>query len=218
MDLELSIIALSIAIFAALLACLDFGYTGRLDARRQLSVQEANAIGTAYLRVDLLPEASQPPIRKLFREYLESRLKVKAYLSDDAALEKQLAHSADLQQVIWSNVVTEAQKDPSGNAARLLLPALNEMIDVTTSRYIAMHTHLPTLVFALLVGVALLSSLLAGHAMAKRGRRSWLHMLLYAGIVALTLYVVLDLENPRVGLIRLDAADKAMTDLLQSIR
>ena len=126
MDLQLSIIALSVATFAGLLACLEVGYrhgkrrlrespesaqegtgaieaavfgllglllalslsgtTGRLDARRQLIVQEANAIGTAYLRVDLLPESSQPAIRRMFREYVEARLAVKNFLFDEAAL------------------------------------------------------------------------------------------------------------------------------------
>lgn len=101
---------------------------------------------------------------------------------------------------------------------RLLLPAVNEMIDVTTSRTIALHSHLPRLIFALLISVALLSGLLAGYAMAKRKSRSWLHMLLYAVVVAITIYAVLDLEYPRFGLIRLDAADNALMELRQSIR
>jgi ABC-type glycerol-3-phosphate transport system permease component len=213
--------AIEAAVFGLLgllLALSLSGTTSRLDARRQLIVQEANAIGTAYLRIDLLPESGQAAVRDLFREYLRARLALTQNLTDEAAIEKQLERSADLQQVIWSRVVVEAQKDPSGNAARLLLPAVNEMIDVTTARAIARHTHLPVLVFVLLVGVALLSALMAGYAMARRRKRSWLHMALYSSVIALTIYVLLDLENPRVGLIRLDAADKAMTDLLQSVR
>jgi len=98
------------------------------------------------------------------------------------------------------------------------LPALNQMIDINTTRTIALHTHLPTLIFALLVCVALLSGLLAGFAMAERRTRSWLHMLLYAAVISLTIYAVLDLEYPRFGLIRLQSADQALKDLRDSIR
>jgi hypothetical protein len=69
-----------------------------------------------------------------------------------------------------------------------------------------------------LLGVALLSSLLAGYAMAIRKDRSWLHLLLYAFVVAFTVYALLDLEDPRSGLIRLDAAERALTELRDSIR
>ncbi|MBZ5649506.1 MAG: hypothetical protein LAO18_03345 [Acidobacteriia bacterium] len=101
--------------------------------------------------------------------------------------------------------------------ARLLLPALNDMIDVTTSRTIALHTHLPPLIFGLSISVALLSGLLAGYDMAKAKGRSWLHVLLYAVVIAITIYTVLDLDNPRFGLIRLDAADNALIQLRDSI-
>jgi uncharacterized membrane protein YfcA len=77
---------------------------------------------------------------------------------------------------------------------------------------------LPDVIIALLIGVSLLSGLVAGYAMAKRMSRSWLHMALYASIVAVTLYVVLDLEYPRFGLIRIESADQALTGLRDSIR
>jgi hypothetical protein len=82
----------------------------------------------------------------------------------------------------------------------------------------ALRTHLPSLIFALLIVLALLSGLLAGYAMAQRQGRSWLHVLTYSAVIAVTVHVVLDLDNPRSGLIRLDAADKALVRLRDSIR
>jgi hypothetical protein len=209
------------AIFALLGLLLGFSFAGatsRLDAKRQLIVQEANAIGTAYLRLDELPAAEQPEMRHLFRQYLNARLRVYQALPDLKASEQQLAQAGELQQEIWSKAVTGSREDSTQNAARLLLPALNEMIDVTTSRTIALHTRLPALIFALLVAVALLSGLLAGYAMATRQGRSRLHMLIYAGVIALTVYVVLDLDDPRAGFIRLDTAENALVQLRDSIR
>lgn len=206
------------ALLGLLLAFSLSGATSRLDNRRQLIIQEANAVGTAYLRLDLLPPAEQPVMRQLFRDYLDTRLRVYQLIADEAASNQEQAKAVELQRDIWSRAVAASTGSPDQSTELLLLPALNEMIDVTTSRAIALTTHLPAPIVQLLVIMALMSGLAAGYAMAKRGRRSWIHMLLYAAIVAVTLYVVLDLEYPRSGLIRLDAADKALYALRDSIR
>jgi hypothetical protein len=92
------------------------------------------------------------------------------------------------------------------------------MPGLTRRRAIALDTHLPALIFLLLICVALLSALLAGYVMAKRKHRSALHMILYAAIISVTIYAVLDLDEPRSGLIRLDRADQALIDMRDSIR
>ena len=209
------------AVFALLGLLLALSFSGgasRLDVRRQLIVQEANAIGTAYLRIDLLPASDQPEMRRLFRDYLDARLSAYGNISNLDAATREFARAVQIQQHIWTLAVAGCRDDPTQNAARLLLPALNEMIDVTTSRAIALRTHLPSLIIALLVVVTLLSGLLAGYAMAKCQQRSWLHVLVYAATVALTVYTILDLDYPRFGLIRLEGADSAMHQLRDSIR
>jgi hypothetical protein len=212
---------LEAAVFALLGLLLAFAYAGgitRLDAHRELIVREANAIGTAYLRLDLLPAADHPEMRSLFRKYLDGRLRVYEKLPDLTAAEHEMARVAQMQQEIWSKAVISSRSDPTQNVARLLLPALNDMIDITTARSIALHTHLPGLIFALLIGVALMSGVLAGYAMAQRLSRSWLHNLAYAVLISVVIYSILDLEFPRFGLIRLDAADNALFQLRDSIR
>jgi|SRR5215469_9439831 len=212
---------LEAAVFALLGLLLAFSFAGgtsRLDTKRQLIVQEANAIGTAYLRLDELPANEQPELRRLFRDYLDARLRVYEKLPDLHAAEQEIVRVGELQQQIWSHAVGASRNDPTQNSARLLLPAINEMIDITTSRKIAMYTQLPHLIFLLLAAVALISGLLAGYAMEKRKSRSWLHMVLYAAVISVTIYAVLDLEYPRFGLIHLKEADKALIQLRDSIR
>jgi hypothetical protein len=209
------------AIFALLGLLLGFAFAGgmsRMDARRQLIVREANAIGTAYLRLDLLPTGAQPALRGLFRAYLEARSQ--AY-RPGAALEttdRFIAQAAELQQQIWNRTIAIARDDATRTASRVVVPALNEMIDVTTARTVALRTHLPTPILALLLVVTLSSAVIAGYAMASRQRRSWLHALLYAASIAVTVYIVLDLDDPRVGLIRLDAAEAIVQRIHDSIR
>jgi hypothetical protein len=207
------------AIFALLGLLLGFAFAGatsRFEARRNQIVTEANAIGTAYLRLDLVPLSEQPDLRQLFRTYLETRLRIYDSRSDPASVGSLFAKISDLQQKIWTRAV-QAVSGGDAQVKLLVLPALNEMIDITTARKVAANTRIPGLILGLLVSVALVSAVLAGFGMAERGR-SWLHILLYSVAVTLTIYTVLDLDNPRVGLIRLDAADGALTELLQSIR
>jgi hypothetical protein len=179
---------------------------------------EASAIGTAYLRIDLLPSNDQPQIRALFREYLDARLRAIDILRNKSEAQQEFARAAEIQQRIWDRALAASKNDSTQNSTRLLMPAINDMIDVTTARMIAAGSRLPALIFLLLVSVALLSGLLAGYAMAKRKSRSWLHMILYATVIPITIYAVLDFEDPRKGLIRVDAADKALIQLLNSIR
>ncbi len=209
------------AVFALLGLLLGFSFAGamsRFDARRQLIVNEANTIGTAYLRIDLLPASDQPEIRALFREYLDARLRAFEILRNRSEARQEFARAGEIQQQIWSRALAASKNDSTQNSARLLMPAINDMIDVTTARMIAAGSRLPALIFLLLVSVALLSGLLAGYAMAKRKSRSWLHKILYATVIPITIYAVLDFEDPRSGLIRVDAADKALIQLRDSIR
>lgn len=207
------------AVFALLGLLLGFSFAGsmsRFDARRQLIVKEANTIGTAYLRIDLLPAADQPEIRALFREYLDARLRAFEVLRNRSEARQEFARASEIQQQIWYRALVASKNDSTQNSTRLLMPAINDMTDVTTARMIAAGSRLPALIF--LLSVALLSGLLAGYAMAKRKSRSWLHMILYATVIPITIYAVLDFEDPRSGLIRVDAADKALIQLRNSIR
>ena len=213
--------ALETAVYALLGLLLGFtfsGATSRFDAQRALSVKEANAIGTAYLRIDELPHDSQPEMRGLFREYLNARLETQASLPDIEAAERGMAHSSILQQQIWSGAVAGSRNDPTQNAARLLLPAINDMMDVSTERAVGFRAHLPPLIFYLLIFVALMSSLLAGYGMSKRNTRSLLHMVLFAACISVTIFAVADMEHPRSGWIRVDDADRSLVQLKDLIR
>lgn len=213
--------AMEAGIFGLLGLLLGFAFAGamsQLDTRRQLIVREANAIGTAYLRLDMLPEHDQPELRRLFHEYLEARFHAYEGGADLKKVDRYLAQSTEIRQNIWARAIVADHLDQALNKTRQSLQAINEMIDVTTARTVADRTHLPWLVFTLLFVVALLTALTAGYAMAKRKRRSLLHDILYAAAVAATVYVVPDLGNPHVGFIRLDATDKILHDLHDSIR
>jgi hypothetical protein len=209
--------AIEAAVFALLGLLLAFQFSrasGRLDARRELAVREANAIGTAYLRLDLLRPSDQAPLRDLFRAYVDARVRSLDGIPGRGEAEEA---TQQLQREIWARAVAATRGEPPVRA-QLLLPALNDMIDVTTSRAVAGQTHAPVPIVVLLYAVALLSALLAGFAMSAAPHRSIFHMFLFAGATALTVFVILDLEYPRAGLIRIGAADAALRALPESMR
>jgi hypothetical protein len=209
------------AVFALLGLLIAFTFSGassRFDTRRQLIVEETNHIGTAYLRLDLLPAELQAALRQSFRRYLDARIEIYRKLPDLAAAKEQLAKANELQQQIWRQAVLASRAEDAPPAASiLLLPALNAMIDITTTRTMATLMHPPAVVFVMLFVLALAASLLAGYGMTSSRARSWFHMIGFALVVALAVYVILDLEYPRLGLIRVEAFDQALIDLRQSM-
>jgi len=187
----------------------------RFEMRRQLIIQEANAIGTAWLRLDLVPESAQPALRDLFREYLDLRLAVYQELSDAQATRARLDQVDAKQGEIWSLAVPACRESPDPVTATMI-PALNEMFDIASTRTRAMQNHTPGLIFILMGGLMLTTSLLAGLTMAPQAR-SWLHMFVFALLLSCTMYVILDLEYPRFGLIRIDASDEMLVDLREGM-
>lgn len=209
------------AIYGLMGLLVAFTFSGaatRFEDRRHLIVEEANAIGTAYLRLDLLPASSQPELRDLFRHYVDSRITVMGRIEDKDVTRIQMAKEQTLQNEIWSKaLLASAQSGAMPDATKLLLPSLNEMIDITTTRLVATQNHPPMVIFYMLYGISLASSLLAGYGMATSKGRSWLHRLLFAGVISLAVYVVMDLEFPRRGLIRVDNADQILVELRKSM-
>ncbi|MCP5159482.1 MAG: DUF4239 domain-containing protein [Gammaproteobacteria bacterium] len=209
------------AIFALLGLLIAFTFSGaasRFEERRHLVIEETNAIGTAYLRLDLLPAEAQPAMRELFQRYVDSRLEVYRKLPDIKAAKVELAHSLQLQTEIWTQAVAIGQRqDALPPATMLLLPALNQMIDITTVRAAATQMHPPWIIFAMLFGLALASALLAGHGMAGSRSRNWLYMIGFAAVMAIVIYVIVDIEYPRLGLIRVDISDQALIELRASM-
>ncbi len=216
-EVETGIGPVNAAIFGLLGLMIAFVFSGaalRFDERRDLIVEEANAIGTAWLRLDLLPAGAQPDLRQMMRDYAEARIAAYRALPDEAAFAAEFGQAQQLQDKIWAASVA-ASSAPGQNTApaMLLLPALNDMFDITTTREMALRKHPPRIVYLILGALALISSLLAGHAMAGRRQQSLLHLIAYPLIIAVVVNLVINLEHPRLGLVRVNAFDVAIEDV-----
>ena len=209
------------AVFALVGLLIAFTFSGaasRFDARRDLIVAETNAVGTAWLRLDLLPATNRPSATASL-QYLDARLAVYRKLPDMEAAQAELTKATALQTTIWAQALAAGQREgASPDAIKLLLPALNDMFDITTTRTMAAQIHPPVVIYGMLIALALASALLAGYGMASSKSRSWLHILGFAAVMAVAVYVIIDLEFPRLGLIRVDTFDQALVELRASMK
>jgi hypothetical protein len=209
------------AVFGLMGLLLAFTFSGaasRFEVRRQLIVEETNAIGTAYLRLDLLPLDRQPGLREDFRNYVDARLSVYRKLPDLEASRAETVKATALQGQIWSQAVAGCKELNSPAATSLVLSSLNEMIDITTTRAVALRAHPPAIIFLMLFILLLASSLLAGYGMSAGKTTNWLHMIGFAFTMAIAVYVTIDIEFPRVGLVRIDYVDQALVELRNSMK
>ena len=217
-----SVGSLETAVFALLGLLIAFTFSGaltRFDVRRAQVVDESNAIGTAWLRIDLLPASAQPKLRDTFREYVDARIATYRKLPDLEAARHELALSQNLQTEIWKQSVAAIRlPDARPNLELVIMPALNQMFDITTVRVFATYMHPPLIVYVMLVGLALASALLAGYQTAGERAHDMVHQIGFAAIVAFTLFVILDIEYPRSGWVRLDTIDQAIVNVRASMK
>jgi hypothetical protein len=208
------------AVFGLMGLVMAFTFSGaasRFDHRRDLIVEEANDIGTAYFRIALLPEAAQRPLQDKFREYMDSRLQTYRAGTNVARISQLMQQTAQHQEQIWKMAVEAIGHASSPPVAALIIPSLNDMFDIVTTRTAATQMHPPGVVWVMLGGLALVCSMLVGYDLGGVPR-NWLHLFTFALLFSLTLYVIIDMEYPRVGLIRVTAMDHLLQDVRDSMR
>lgn len=183
------------------------GAAGRFDDRRALIAQEANAISTAWLRIDVLPPEPQLAIRTGFRSYTDAL--IASYSSENIPRDP-YGHSAELiraEKDIWGRSVA-ACMTPEGEKARmLLLPAVNEMFDAVDRERAARRMDPPRVIFMMLGLMALAAALFGGYALSISPTRNWMYIIGVAATISFAVYVILELEYPRLGLVQVDAAE-----------
>jgi hypothetical protein len=205
------------ALLGLLIAFTFSGATERFNERRHLVIEEANHIATAWLRIELLPESAREPMRELFRDYMDSRLAIYRRVHEGQYPTAELASSQQLQSAIWTLGTGAAHESATPALAALFLNTANDMFDITTTRSAAALIHPPRIIFVMLIVMALSGSMMAGDAMSRGRTRSWAHIVGFAVLVSFTVYIILDLEYPRMGFIRVDAIDQLLVDLRRSM-
>jgi len=187
---------------------------GRYEDRRAAAVDEANAIGTTYLRAQLLTEPVRSRSLADLRRYTDLALQIGHEVPGSRRMASTSALEDALQRRLWRQAGKAVTGAPLANAPRLYVETLNEMIDAQATRLARLQNRVPDEVLALeLIGAAVALGLLALH-ISVLGRGS-VAMTAAAGLLALLLLVTFDLDRPTRGLITVP--DQTLQDLRASM-
>ncbi len=184
----------------------------RFEIRKQLVLEEADAIGTSLLRAQLLPSTAGIEIEGLLRQYVNVRMQYGNAGNDLPRLQQLNTQTTQLQTQLWTRATAYAQQNPNPVTAGLLLQSLNQAFDVGEARWMAFQNHVPESVIYVNGAVSLLSAMLVGYSFGVSGRRNIFSMCVLALSITLVLAVIIDLDRPRSGFIR--GSQQPMIDLL----
>ena len=174
---------------------------GRYESRRQAVVDDANTIGTAYLRAQTLAEPIRSQSLVLLVRYTDAELRLSHVVPGSAAARRVIAEASALQRPLWRLAAQAVQQQPYATAPRLYEESLNDMIDQQTVRVAGLANRIPFEVLLLeIIGAAVTLSLLGLHVGVLG--RGIVPLILAAVIVALLVYTIIDLDRPTRGLIQ----------------
>jgi hypothetical protein len=185
----------------------------RFENRKQLVLEESDAIGTSLLRARLLSSPAGIEIEGLLRQYVNVRVEYGNAGDNLPRLEQLNTQTAQLQMELWTRATAYAQQNPNPVQAGLLLQSLNQTFDVGEARWMAFQNHVPESVIYVNAAVSLLSAMLVGYSFGVSGRRNLFSMGMLALSITLVLAVIIDLDRPRSGFIR--GSQQPMIDLLR---
>jgi hypothetical protein len=192
-------VAATLALLAFMLA-FTFGLAAsRFEARRVLVIDEANAIGTTYLRTGLIPEPYRTEVRRLLREYLDVRLEA----VQPGKLSRGIDRSQELHALIWSHAVAVGEKDPHSIVVGLFIGSLNEMIDLHAKRLtLGARNRIPGVIWVALYFVAILGTCVMGYHAGLAGSGRSMAMLALVLSFSAVMILIVDLDRPQAGFLR----------------
>lgn len=203
----------------AFLVAFTFGFVAqRFCERRNFIIDEANAIGTTYLRADFLPETSANTVKEVLRKYVDLRLKLTRDVRqhfDDRLVEDALAESNKLQTQLWNHTKLAASTHDSPCVAQFV-STVNDTIDLQSKRvYAERYGRLPDIIWVVLYGLTFLGMIGAGYQFGNAGARNWIAATLFAVSFSIVLTMIADIDRPQQGFI--SVSQQPLIDLVKQI-
>ena len=200
------IVSIQAAILGLLSLLLGFTFAmalSRFEYRKQMVVEESNAIGTAALRAQFLPPPHEAEVSELFRRYVEIRLDSVLFTEQSSPARQQLdSETRQLQSRLWGIANGAAEADPRSVPLGLFAHAVNQLIDIKAKRDIGVANHVPESVLLLMMGFAVLAVGVLAYGNGLAGARSPTPTAAYSIIVVLVIVLIIDLDHPQGGLAR----------------
>lgn len=206
------------AVLGLLALLLGFSFSmamNRYDNRKRLVVEEANAIGTTYLRARMLPQDHGVPIRRLLRQYVDNRLQFHLTGMDRDTVRRELERTNGLQEQLWSHAIAAVNTKPQPVPTGLFVQSLNDVIDDHAKRVQAFEDQVPDAIFVGIYVVAILAMSLTGRVCGLVDNRHVMPTMIAALLITLVIFMINDLDRPQQGIIRV--SQQSMINLRDSI-
>jgi hypothetical protein len=184
----------------------------RFDARRAVVIEEANHISTAILRSDMYPDSIRTSLRKDFQQYVEARISYYEAGRSEEKINRALAATAQISDRIWQRAIGFYQTSATTLPHNLMVPELNDMIDIVTTREALRHATVPDSIAWLLIILSLLGSSIIGYSKTAK-KNDWIILTIYSLMTVFTVYTIIDLDRPRQGFIKTDVENKKIIEL-----
>jgi drug/metabolite transporter (DMT)-like permease len=200
------------------LLALVLGFTfslaaSRFEVRRQVVLEEANAIGTTYLRARLLPEPQRTELEKLLREYAAVRIQA----PQEGKTAQAITRSEALHELLWAQAADAAKQDRGSIMTGVFIQSLNELIDLHAKRmFVGLRSRIPLVIWVGLFGLAMLGMAAVGYQSGLAATRRSPAMLGLVVAFSLVLYLIADLDRAHGGLLRI--GQQAMIDVQRSMQ
>lgn len=202
----------------ALLLSFTFSMSAsKSDTRRQIIVDEANRIGTAILRCDLYPDSIRRQLHGYFNDYLDARIAYYHAGIDTAKLNLSLQKTNVIADKIWKKVTALSQDKDNTLRSQQMIPALNDMIDIVTTRDADRNAHVPESILWMLFLLTLTGSFVTGYGL-KNKRFNWVIVGGFALMTTMSIYLILDLDRPRRGIINMDETHHKIIELKDLVK
>ncbi|MBI1805264.1 MAG: hypothetical protein HY033_13135 [Ignavibacteriae bacterium] len=187
------------------------------DTRRDLLVGESNDIGTALLRADLYPDSLRAAFRRDFKEYITERIAYYEVGNDEEAIQTALQKASVLSERIWQRAASVSRQPGDPTRSMQMVPAINNMIDAVSKREEARKKHVPDSIVWLLFLLCLTGSFIVGYA-SKSRKIDWVILCSYSIMTVMTIFLILDLDRPRRGIIDTSSVHENIRGLLNSFQ
>ena len=185
------------------------------DTRKQLIVQEANDIGTALFRADLYPDSIRQIFRNNFKKYITARIDYYKAGNDENKIQDALKNAEIISERIWQEAALISHQAGIETHSMQMVPAVNDMIDTMSKRESSRVSRVPESILWLLFILALIGSFIVGYASNSK-RINWIVIFLYSLMTVMTIYLILDLDRPRSGIINTSSVHQNIDRLLES--
>ena len=192
-----------LAIYGLLLAFSFYGATQRFDERRKLIIEETIDLASAFRQTDLLAAEDRPVVQKMLRDYVETQSHLRNRAVEGEKPGVLYAQSRESFERLWDAVVEATANPRARDASSSLLGTLDEIGEVSARSITAPYLHPPLIISVVLLMLSLVSAFLIGYQASTIRRKSWAHLGLFVVFLAVVTYLVLDVEYPRVGAIRI---------------